>query len=98
MEQRQQVRRPIKMAVTFFLEGEKADLTDYSFGWATDVSSRGICISTKPNSLPDTGMFLTLLVAPEKENEISDFDILVPIKGKVAWNDPEIQSFGVSFE
>jgi hypothetical protein len=96
-EKRHQTRRSLKMPVTFFLKEKKGSISDYFFGWTKDISSQGTCISAKLNSIPDISILLTLLVAPEKQNRFSDSDILVPIRGKVAWNNINTQNFGVRF-
>lgn len=96
-EQRHQTRRSLKVPVTFFLKEKECSMSDYFFGWTKDVSSKGACIYAKLNHIPIVGSLLTLLVTPEVQNRFSDSDILVKIKGKVAWNNSDKQSFGVMF-
>ncbi|MCP3874356.1 MAG: hypothetical protein GY699_14530 [Desulfobacteraceae bacterium] len=85
------------MPISFFSNKTKGDITDYSFGHTLDVSSCGICISARPNNIPDVSTMMTLLAIPEDQGRQSQSRISVTMQGKVMWNNIKKQNFGVWF-
>ncbi len=83
------------MPISFLSKETKGDITDYCFGRTLDVSSCGVCVSARPDTIPDVSTIMTLLVIPEDHDRQSQSDVSVTMHGKVMWKNIEKQNFGV---
>lgn len=95
-EQRQYSRRPLKQAVIFY-ENEDWDLNKHSLGQTHDVSTRGMCIQTRTDHMPEPGSILRFTLLLPTDPSLSSIDSAVHINARVAWINHKIRRFGVSF-
>ncbi len=77
------------MPISFLSEETKGEIADYCFGRTLDVSSCGVCVSARPDHIPDVNTRMMFLVRPERQGRQSQSDVSVTIHGKVIWKNIE---------
>lgn len=96
IEHRQHDRRSLELPVAFYANGDW-DLKKHAVGQTSDVTTRGACIRTSRNHMPEINSPLILMLSPEIETPFLSSNTAIRIKGKVVWVNSDAKRFGVSF-
>ena len=96
IEQRHHDRRSRNLPVAFYANGDW-DLKKHAVGQTLDVTTRGACIRTNRNHMPEINSPLILMLSPGIETAFSSSDTAIRIEGKVVWVNSDAKRFGISF-
>ena len=95
-DKRLQARRHLEQVVAFYANGNW-DLKKYAMGQTRDVSTKGVCIRTNRDHMPEPDSLLILMLIPENQASAFHSDTVIRIKGRVVWTDRKTRCFGVCF-